>query len=96
MRDLCTARRIPFAVLILPDFTQNFDDRYGWRPINDAVMRWGRELAVPTFDLLDTFRGDDHQSLLVPWDGHPNAEAHRRIAEFLITRIPETLGRQVH
>jgi hypothetical protein len=26
---------------------------------------------------------------LVPWDGHPNAEAHRRIAEFLVGKILE-------
>jgi lysophospholipase L1-like esterase len=89
MRDLCTARRIPFAILILPDFTQEFDDRYALRPIHDAVMNWGRELGIPAFDLLVPFRGEDHQSLLVPWDGHPNAEAHRRIAEFLIARILE-------
>jgi lysophospholipase L1-like esterase len=89
MRDLCAAARIPFAVLILPDFTQSFDDQYAWRPIHEAVARWGRELGVPVFDLLTPFRGEDHLSLWVPWDGHPNAEAHRRIAEFLAARILE-------
>ncbi len=89
MRDLCAVARIPFAVLILPDFTQDFDDRYALRPIHDAVTSWGRELDVPVFDLLIPFRGEDHQSLLVPWDGHPNAEAHRRMAEFLVARILE-------
>ena len=89
MRDMCTAAGIPFAVLVLPDFTQNFDDRYGWRPIHAAVASWGRELRVPVFDLLIPFRGEDHLSLFVPWDGHPNAEAHRRIAEFLVARILE-------
>jgi len=28
----------------------------------------------------------------VPWDGHPNADAHRRIAEFLVDRILEEPG----
>ena len=89
MRDMCAAARIPFAVLILPDFTQSFDDQYGWRPIHEAVASWGREMRVPVFDLLIPFLGEDHLSLWVPWDGHPNAEAHRRIAEFLVARILE-------
>ena len=89
MRDLAAAAGIPFTVLILPDVTQNFDDRYAWRTIHDAVARWGTELRIPTFDLLNEFRGQDHQILLVPWDGHPNAEAHRQIATFLVARILE-------
>ena len=89
MRDLCAAARIPFVVFILPDFTQEFDDRYGYQRIHGAVTSWGRELDVPVFDLLIQFRGEDHQSLSVPWDGHPNGEAHRRLAEFLVARILE-------
>jgi lysophospholipase L1-like esterase len=89
MRDLCTAAGIPFTILMLPDFTQEFDDRYGLRKIHDAVASWGRELDIPVFDLLNTFRGENHQALWVPWDGHPNAEAHRRIAEFLAARLLE-------
>ncbi len=89
MRDLTAASGIPFVVFILPDFTQDFGDGYGLRPIHAAVANWGRELDVPVFDLLTAFRGEDHQSLLVPWDGHPNAEAHRRMAELLVARILE-------
>jgi len=89
MRDLSATSRIPFTVLILPDVTQELDDRYAWRPIHDAVARWGRELNVPTFDLLSEFRGRDHQALMVPWDGHPNAAAHEKIAAFLVARILE-------
>jgi len=89
MRELCAARNIRFTVLMMPDFTQPFDDQYAWRPIHEAVLRWGRELSVPTFDVLIPFRGEDHTALWVPWDGHPNAEAHRRLAEFLIARIRE-------
>jgi lysophospholipase L1-like esterase len=91
MRDLSAAAGIPFTVMILPDVTQNFDD-YAWRPIHDAVARWGRELNLPTFDLLDDFRGRDHQTLLVPWDGHPNAHAHEEIATSLVARILQQLS----
>ena len=89
MRDLCAAAGIPFTILVMPDFTQNFDDGYAWRKIHDAVVSWGRDLDIPVFDLLKTFHGQDHQALWVPWDGHPNAEAHRRIAEFLVARVLE-------
>lgn len=89
MRDLCATAGISFTIFVMPDFTQNFDDRYAWRKIHDAVANWGRELDIPVFDLLNTFRGQDHQALWVPWDGHPNAEAHRRIAEFLVARVLE-------
>jgi hypothetical protein len=75
MRDICAAARIPFAVFIMPDFTQEFDDRYAWRAIHEAVVSWGRDLDIPVYDLLNTFRGEDHQLLWVPRDGHPNAEA---------------------
>ena len=78
---------IPFTVLILPDVTQHLDGRYAWQTIHDAVARWGGELHIPVFDLLALFHGENQQTLQVPWDGHPNAEAHRRMAEFLVTRI---------
>ena len=92
MRDLSRAAGASFRVMMMPDFTQEFDDRYAFRAIHDAVTTWGGELNIPTDDLLDHFRGEDHQLLWVPWDGHPNAEAHRRIAEFLVTRILEQFG----
>jgi lysophospholipase L1-like esterase len=92
MRDLSKAAGASFRVLVMPDFTQNFDDRYPWRSIHEAVTSWGAELNIPTDDVMNTFRGEDHQQLWVPWDGHPNAEAHRRIAELLVARILEQVG----
>ena len=92
MRDLSAAVGASFSMLILPDVTQELDDRYGWRTIHSAVSRWGRELDIPTYDLLDLVRGRDHQTLLVPWDGHPNAQAHAEFANFLVTKILAKLG----
>ena len=89
MRDLCGVAGIPFTVLMMPDFTQAFDERYGLGKIYNAVASWGRELNIPVFDMLTLVRGEDHSKWLVPWDGHPNAEAHHRIAEFLVGRILE-------
>ena len=89
MRDLCAAAGIPFTILMMPDFTQAFDERYGFLKIHNAVASWGREFDIPVFDVLALFRGENNLSLLVPWDGHPNAEAHRRIAGFLVDSILE-------
>lgn len=91
MRDLSTAAGSSFTVLILPDVTQHLDDRYPWGTIHNAVVRWGSELDIPTFDLLNDFRGRDHVALMVPWDGHPNAAAHREFAAILVARILERL-----
>jgi lysophospholipase L1-like esterase len=88
MRDLCAAAGRLFAILMMPDFTQPFDERYGLLKIHKAVATWGRELNIPVFDLLTLlFRGEDHTKWQVPWDGHPNAAAHHRIAAFLVDRI---------
>jgi lysophospholipase L1-like esterase len=93
MRDLCAAAGAPFTILMMPDFTQPFDGRYAYSKIHDTVATWGRELNIPEFDLLTTtFRGEDHEKFSVPWDGHPNADAHRRIAEFLVGKILEKPG----
>ena len=92
MRDLAAAAGSSFTVLMMPDFTQPFDDGYGLRKIHDAVARWGRELNIPVFDLLELFRGEDHSAFIVPWDGHPNPEAHRRIAAFLVEKLGEEPG----
>jgi len=88
MRDLCAATGRPFAILMMPDFTQALDERYGLLKIHNAVATWGRELNIPVFDVLTLlFHGEDRDKWMVPWDGHPNAAAHRRIAAFLVDKI---------
>lgn len=88
MRDLSVAAGAPFTILMMPDFTQNFGDGYALGTIHDAVATWGRELEVPVFDVLERlFQGEDHLKWMVPWDGHPNPDAHRRIAGFLVDTI---------
>lgn len=89
MRDLSRAAGSSFSVLMMPDFTQDFGDGYALGTIHDAVASWGRELDIPVLDLLALFRGEDHMAWMVPWDGHPNAEAHHRMAAFLVGKILE-------
>lgn len=92
MRDLSAAAGATFTVLMLPDFTQPFDDRYAYRKIHSAVADWCRDLHIPEFDLLNTFRRQDHEAFWVPWDGHPNAEAHRWMAEILVQQVLDQPG----
>ena len=93
MRDLSRAAGASYPPDDEPDFNQELDDRYAIRANRDAVTDLGRRdeprdrrLVGPT-SVLRTM-GDGW----VPWDGHPNAEDHRRIAEFEVTRILEQFG----
>lgn len=80
------------VVAILPDFTQPFDGSYRLAPIHEAVREWCRAMDVPVVDVLDALRGEDSGALQVPGDGHPNAEAHRRMARALHPAIVERLA----
>jgi lysophospholipase L1-like esterase len=91
MRDLSAAAGGLFTVIILPAVTQPLDANYPWRPIHDAVSKWGSELRIPTYDLLPNFLGQEQQALTVPFDGHPNADAHLQFATLLVARILEQL-----
>ena len=84
----CAARRVPFSVAILPDFSQPFDARYPFRPIHQELLQWARELDVPADDLWVQFASTDAAAYRVPWDTHPNRAAHRVIAEVLQRRLP--------
>jgi lysophospholipase L1-like esterase len=94
-RIVTTARAKGAAVVlaILPDFTEPFDDGYPYADIHADVARWGDALGVPTVDLLPTFRGRDHAAYSIPGDGHPNAAAHRVIAETLAPAVAATRDR---
>jgi hypothetical protein len=79
----CRKAGVPLLVLVLPDSTEPFDASYPYGTIHREVMAWSRELGVPAFDLMDTFRGRNHADYMVPSDGHPNARAHDLIATAL-------------
>jgi lysophospholipase L1-like esterase len=79
------------VVAILPDVTEPFDAAYPFGDIHARVARWAADLDVPVVDLLPTFRGRDHEAYWIPGDGHPNAAAHRLIAETLAPAVASTL-----
>jgi lysophospholipase L1-like esterase len=82
--DFARARGVPLVVLIVPDFTEDFDASYCCALIHARVSGWARELGAHVVDLLPHFEGTDHEAFWIEGDGHPNARAHRRIAEILV------------
>lgn len=89
MAALCADRQIPFHLVILPSFIMTLDDSYPYTLIHERVMSWGKELGVPTLDLLALFHGLDVREHSVPGDGHPNAAAHRMIAAAIRRHLAE-------
>jgi lysophospholipase L1-like esterase len=90
---LARSKGAAVVVAILPDFTEPFDERYPYADIHAEVARWSTSLGVPTVDLLPAFRGRDHTAYSIPGDGHPNAAAHRLIAETIAPAVSTALGR---
>ena len=82
LRDLTQQRGIELQVVMIPELHNlveyPFDDEYG------KVASFLRENGIAYIDLTDSFRGyEDAPGLWVaPDDAHPNALAHRMIAEY--------------
>jgi lysophospholipase L1-like esterase len=90
---LCRRASVPLILVVLPDFSRDLDGTYPFRPIHQSVAGWGRELDIPTVDLLPVFI-EEHPTTLqyrVDGDGHPNAAAHRRIAELILPEVRKAL-----
>lgn len=90
---LCRSRGMTLLVFVLPDVTEDLGEDYTYLPIHEAVQAWGREESVRVVDLLPVFRGEDRRRLRVPGDGHPNREAHARIARTVANEVAVVLGR---
>lgn len=81
------AHALPFLVVILPDFSEPFGAEYPYEAIHAEVARWAEASGAEVLDLRPAFAGWDHRRLWVPGDDHPNAEAHRIIAEHLAPHL---------
>jgi len=73
---------VSLVVVVLPLLVDL--DAYPFRQTHEAIVRDVGERGVDVHDLLPAFEGASAAELWVhPADHHPNAEAHRRIAERL-------------
>ena len=77
-------RSIPLGLVAFPVLAQLAEESYPFERIGDRVLRFGRSHRVPTYNLLDDFRGHDGPELWISaLDQHPNADAHAIAAEGL-------------
>jgi lysophospholipase L1-like esterase len=91
MIALVKKRNIPIVVLIYPDYTAAFDDKYPYQAIHEAVFGWAQESGVRTVDMLHFMRGKDARDYRVKGDGHPNGRAFVEAAQALAPVLNELL-----
>jgi lysophospholipase L1-like esterase len=84
--ELCREKKVPFALVMLPNFASPFGPGYQYQPIHDAVQQWAREFHIEHFDQLDHFKATDNKELMIPNDGHPNKVANQRIAREILDK----------
>jgi hypothetical protein len=92
LRELARLSReqgFELRVVLLPELHQLAD--YAFRREHEMVLEFLRANAIPALDLAPRFAGERHpQSLWVsPDDAHPNARAHRLIAEHSFNFVAE-------
>jgi lysophospholipase L1-like esterase len=92
LREVCAAHDIALQVVLLPELHELVD--YPFEAEHSAVSGFLEANGIRSLDLTPFFAGEtDPQSLWVAADdAHPNAEAHRRIAEYSLDFIREAPG----
>ena len=88
MSAFCREREVEFVVAVLPSFVSPFGESYPYWLVHERVLEWGAQHGFACVDLLSAFTQRDPIALVVPGDGHPNAEGHRLIAEALVEHVP--------
>ncbi len=88
----CKRASVPLVVFIFPEVSR-LGEAYEFEPVHALVRQWGSELSVPTFDLLQAFRGAGPKQHIVRGDGHPNGGANRIFATEIAQVVRSMLGR---
>jgi lysophospholipase L1-like esterase len=76
MQRWSLAHRVPFVVAVFSRLPLEAADAY-----RDAVVTSCQHAQIPVVVVPLISAGERLQGLIIPWDGHPNARAHARIAE---------------
>ena len=83
LQNEARARGIPTALVIFPVLVE-LNDPYPFQGVVDTIQQFADDNGFPTYDLLPDFKGQNAPNLWVsPFDQHPNAEAHKLVAEQL-------------
>ena len=78
---LARKHNFKLALVILPELYQ-LDGSYPFEAVHRLVANTGKELGIPTLDMLPVFKGLDPSALWVhPTDHHPNRDAHALVAK---------------
>jgi hypothetical protein len=84
--ELCRQHGVPLVLVVIPPFeridgTTRFDEPY------EVLGGIAREIAAPTIELLDGFRGRDPRSLYFEYDRHLRAEGDRLAAQAIAAEL---------
>jgi lysophospholipase L1-like esterase len=89
----CRQRKIPCQLVVLPIFTKDAD---AGREVTEQVVARAKTLGFHSYHTLDDFDGRWLNFAVSPYDAHPNAAAHQRLAQRieaeLKTAIPGKLS----
>lgn len=84
--EITTNRKIRFVIAIYPLLVEL--DRYRGKQAHATVRSLCTEIGIECVDLLEVFEYKSGRSFWVNWkDSHPNAEAHRLVAERILRSI---------
>lgn len=88
----CRDRNVPCHLVVLPIFTPLADQG---RSVTEQVVARGGELGMQSYHTLDDF--DAHWELFAvsPYDAHPNADGHDRLARRLARELQSALGSSI-
>jgi hypothetical protein len=87
MVALCDRRGIPILVVIHPDYTAPFGDRYPYRMIHEEVLSWADDQDVTVVDMFQYMKGKNNKKYNVEGDGHPNGRAFSETAQVIAPLI---------
>lgn len=82
MSSLSWRNKIKISMFIWPLFAKDMDKNYPFKKIHHKVKTYSESVGIITYDLRETFYKFDGRKFHVAFnDQHPNAEAHRIVAE---------------
>jgi lysophospholipase L1-like esterase len=92
IRAACTARGVPFAVVVFPMLERTQTGRYPYQGLHTAIAEFCDAQGITRFDMLDAFLGREARALWAhPTDQHPSPEAHALIANALVGPVEALL-----